>query len=241
MSINIESQRYIETILGDTAQKFIAKSSEFMELLFEENKKYNLTAIKTEEDFWVKHVCDSISILKVLPWISNATLKIADIGAGAGFPSLPLALALPNSHFYAIDSSHKKTNFIVKAIEKLGISNLMAINGRGIELSRKTEWKSFFDIVMARAVGTAAEIFTQSSKMLKKEGIYVLYKTPDSANSEICELRKKSGGVFEWTVSSEFFLPCNAGRRAFILGKSKSICDNRSSIERTTSSPSRRK
>ncbi len=214
-----ETLAFISSCLPSGCGDFLRKTMIFMDILFEESEKHNLTAIRNPADFWIKHICDSLSILLHAPDSLSGKKNIADLGTGAGLPSIPLALALPELSFSPIDSSHKKIEFVRKAALACGAGNINPIEGRGRELSRKSEFKGRFDLIVARAVSTASAIFEESEKMLGKNGAFVLYKTPESCGREICEVRKPGGAAeFEWTLGNEFMLPHDAGRRQFLIG-----------------------
>lgn len=196
---------------------FISQCEEFFPFLCAENKKSNLTRITSEEDFWIKHVVDSLLLLKFKPELAEQSFQIADLGCGAGFPALILAMALPESNITAIDSIGKKTEFVSRAGEHLGIKKLKVIKGRGRELAAKPEWGGLFDIITARAVAETKKIFREVRRLLKPNGQIILYKTPDVAEKEICEVRKSFG--FDWQISQIYTLPENKGTRCFISGE----------------------
>jgi len=198
---------------------FCERCSCLYSFLCEENAVSNLTRLTSERDFWIKHIADSVLLLEVINDISEKQYSIADLGCGAGFPALILALALPKSHITAIDSIAKKTTFVQSASELLGLNNIHIVTGRGRELSAKQDWERKFDIITARAVSNAKKIVREVRRMLKPDGLIVLYKTPDAAECEICEVRS-SFPNFDWSISRIYDLPENQGRRCFLIGKS---------------------
>ncbi len=125
-----------------------ATLSDFAEFLLSENEKYNLTAIREERPLMLRHFCDSLTLL---PFIPDGA-KILDIGSGAGFPSVPLAVCRPDVEVTALDSTAKKTSFISSAAARLGLVNLTAVTGRAEELAHDRSYRETFDIVTARAV-----------------------------------------------------------------------------------------
>ena len=197
---------------------FIEQCSRLYPFLCEENKKSNLTRILSEEDFWIKHVADSLLLFDFKPDLAGKGISIADLGCGAGFPSLILAMALPEASVTAIDSIVKKTDFVVRAGELLGLKNLQVVTGRGRELAAKSEWVGKFDFITARAVSEAKKVFREVRRMVKPGGEIILYKTPEAAEKEICEVRKISPS-FKWNISRTYSLPEERGCRCFLSGR----------------------
>ncbi len=203
---------------------FLAGCGRFYEILIETNRTMNLTRITEPEDFKIKHVADSLSIARFFPEITSEALKIADIGCGAGFPSLILALAFPRLRITAIDSTGKKTAFVERAAQTLGLKNLKVIHGRGCELNRRQEFRHRFDVVTARAVAAAPVIFLEVSEFVKRpDGRFILYKTPSQAAEDLpaLEIACRKFPV-AWSATGEFELPGEAGSRVFLVSQWKS-------------------
>ena len=198
------------------AERF-AERCEFLRTLLEErNRQVNLTRLTGKADFELKHVADSLSIFRVFPKLLAASLRIADIGCGAGFPSLILALAAPQLEVTAIDSSGKKIAFVREAAAALGLTKFEAVQGRAVELNRKAEYRGRFDVVTARAVAESPRICAETRDFPAPGGRFLFYKTPAQAAQELPALRKLAG--MQWRVSETFSLPENSGERCFVIG-----------------------
>lgn len=199
-------------------EKVLSDCEVLKELLLEENAKHNLTRITSDFDYWNKHIADSASIGLCFKDKLLNRVKIADIGCGAGFPSIVLAIAFPKAEVTAIDSIGKKTGFVQLAKEKLALDNLSVITGRARELKLAGK----FDMVTARAVGEPIKIFRESRNWLKKNGCFVLYQTPsiyseiDSLNKLTCEYGVK------WKVTEQFTLP-GGEKRIFLYSSNLSM------------------
>jgi 16S rRNA (guanine527-N7)-methyltransferase len=127
----------------------------------------------TDDRAWQVHVTDSLTGLEV-PELREAK-RIADVGAGAGFPGLVLAVALPEAQIDLIESVSRKTAFITQAASAAGIPNATAINARAEDLARADSRESY-DVVTARAVGRLSTLAELASPLLKEGGILVAWK-----------------------------------------------------------------
>ncbi len=197
---------------------FESSMMEFHRYLSEENEKYNLTRITSPEEFWIKHVIDSLYIVKYYPELGKGHFRIADIGAGAGFPSIVLAAAFPKLQLTAVESSHKKADFMRRASALLKLRNLAVETVRAREMAARKEWKLKFDIITARAVTTSMETYFDTRAMLRLDGRFIFYKTPRQAETEIGEIRKLTAthAGIKWDSTETFSLPQGMGERLFI-------------------------
>jgi 16S rRNA (guanine527-N7)-methyltransferase len=122
---------------------------------------------------WKVHVEDSLTGLDV-PELRTAR-RIADVGAGAGFPGLVLAVALPDAQIDLIESVSRKTAFIARAAESAGIPNAAAVNARAEDVARG-EARETYDVVTARAVGRLSTLAELASPLLKEGGVLIGWK-----------------------------------------------------------------
>jgi 16S rRNA (guanine527-N7)-methyltransferase len=128
----------------------------------------------TDQRAWKVHVEDSLTGLEVAE-LSQAS-RIADLGSGAGFPGLVLAVALPQARVDLIDSIGKKTAFIASAAEAAGIPNASSINARSEDLAREEAARESYDVVTARAVGRLSTLAELASPLLREGGVLVAWK-----------------------------------------------------------------
>lgn len=135
--------------------------NKYKKYLQEQNKLYNLTALITDEDIYLKHFYDSIIISKYYNF--NNIKSLADIGTGAGFPGVVLKIFFPNLKIYLVDSNNKKIKFLNDIIKMLDLKNIVAIHSRIEDLDIKT------DIVIARAVGNISYLAELSYNVYQKE------------------------------------------------------------------------
>ena len=151
-----------------------SKLTEFCKYLLEQNQLFNLTAIKTPEGAALLHFADSLTLSEFLPENSN----VLDIGSGAGFPAIPLAIARPDLSITALDSTQKRIDFINRSAEMLALSNLKAVCHRAEDVTGK-EFKESFDIVTARAVASYPILLELAIPAVKIGGQFVAMKSKD--------------------------------------------------------------
>lgn len=125
-----------------------AKLYRLTEIMLEVNEHMNLTAITDCSQIILKHYVDSLSVAKYIP--ENA--RIIDIGCGAGFPSLPLAICRPDIRIVALDSTAKRINYVQNTANALGLTNLSAIAARAEDKAKDSLYRESFDVAVARAV-----------------------------------------------------------------------------------------
>lgn len=141
-------------------------------LLVQWNKKINLTRIIEEQEVYLKHFYDSLTLYRVVDLTQK--LKICDVGTGAGFPGIVLKIVFPNLDIVLIDSLNKRINFLNSVIEQLNLTNIEAVHCRMEDYSRKN--KDNFDIVVSRAVSHMNIISELSIPALKVGGHMILMK-----------------------------------------------------------------
>lgn len=195
---------------------FIEKCMKYQELLYRTNETFNLTRIP-ETEFFTKHVCDSVSIARFLPsFLKSEKLRVCDIGCGAGIPSLFLAAAYPCVRMTAVDSRGKKVKFVELAARTMGLVNLTAVHGRANELGSEKRFLNAFDIVTARAVSDAAGLIFESERLLSRNGVLAVYRTPVQMSEELPMLERAR---VDFSVSDSLELPSGAGTRLFLTIK----------------------
>lgn len=143
----------------------------YSDYLIEVNSHTNLTSITDPEEIKIKHFEDSLS---VLPYIKEGN-KVLDIGAGAGFPGIPLRIE-KNFDLTLVDSVNKKVNFMNEVIDKLDLSNARAIHTRAEDFAKEN--RETFDIVVSRAVANMATLSELCLPFLKVGGIFIALKGP---------------------------------------------------------------
>lgn len=116
------------------------------------NQRVNLTSVIAYEEVQVKHFLDSLTIMRTLPAGLPPGARLVDIGAGAGFPGLPLKLAFPYIHLSLVESTGKKTRFLEHLVEVLGLDGVEVLTGRAEDLAHRAELRESFHLVVSRGV-----------------------------------------------------------------------------------------
>ena len=144
----------------------------YKNLLIEYNQKFNLTAIKTEEEIYLKHFYDSLTLIKGINL--EGKKKLLDIGTGAGFPGLVLKIFYPELETTLLDSNHKKILFLETVKKELNLKNITCLNSRAENLPK--EYREYFDIVTSRAVAELRILCELSIPYLKVGGKFIAMK-----------------------------------------------------------------
>lgn len=146
----------------------------YMNLILDWNEKINLTAIKDEKEFVVKHFIDSLTVNSLLTNVK----RVLDIGTGAGFPGIPLKIYNQDSEFTLIDSVNKKIMVLNDVIEKLELGKIEALHIRAEELAKNLNYRESFDIVTTRAVSNLSTISEYMLPFVKIGGKAICMKGP---------------------------------------------------------------
>lgn len=153
-------------------EKKLEQLNIYMNLLQTENKKYNLTAITKEEDIYLKHFYDSLTITKIIKLDKQ---KLCDLGTGAGFPGLVLKIVFPKLDVTLIEATNKKCEFLKLVINELKLEKIKVINTRA-EIYAKDN-REVFDIVTARAVAPLKHLLEYAIPLVKVKGFFVPLKS----------------------------------------------------------------
>lgn len=148
----------------------------YMRLVQEWNEKINLTAIIEDEEFIKKHFIDCIKAFK--SGAIKEAKTIIDVGTGAGFPGIPIAILHPTAKITLLDSLNKRINFLNLVVKELGLKNVVTIHSRAEDGARKPELREKFDVATSRAVANMAVLSEFCMPYVKKNGYFVALKGP---------------------------------------------------------------
>ena len=192
--------------------------ADYYQLLVTTNRQVNLTRITEENDVYLKHFYDSLTGAFAEPRLQTEQLTLCDIGAGAGFPSLPLKIAFPQLQVTIVDSLNKRINFLQELVAKLGLSGVTLVHDRAETFSAKNAAnREKYDLVLARAVARLSVLAELCLPAARVGGELVAYKA-SAADDELADAQgaiSKLGGE----VQKEFAmtLPGTADQRKIII------------------------
>lgn len=198
--------------LTDDQIKLFEKLSE---LLVEQNKTMNLTAITDPDGIAVKHFADSISALSAYEFSENA--KVLDVGTGAGFPSIPLLIARPDLQMTMIDSTAKKLKYVASTVETLGL-NAEVLHTRAEEAGQNKEYRERFDIVCSRAVAALNVLCEYCLPFVKVGGVFLAMKAA-KAQEEIADAKNAIKTLGGKIVAEKSFTLSDGGERTIVVIK----------------------
>ncbi len=177
--MKLEKEEFKEILCKSTQEKGISLNEEkleklyrYKELLLEWNEKINLTAITDDFEIIIKHFLDCLECSKA---IGNEK-SIIDIGTGAGFPGMVLAIFYPDKEFTLLDALNKRLVFLEEVINKLDIKNVKVVHARAEEVAREEQYFEKYDMSVSRAVASLPVLLEYVSPFIKVNGKCLVMK-----------------------------------------------------------------
>jgi len=177
---------------------------EYKDLMKEWNEKVNLTAITDDKEIVIKHFIDSIKAFE-FKRLSDS-VKIIDVGTGAGLPGIPIKIMNNNSEVVLLDSLQKRVNFLNEVIAKLNLKGIETVHGRAEDFGTDLNYREKFDVAISRAVANMAVLAEFCLPFVKKGGYFVALKGP-AVQEELDEAKKAInvlGGKIEKVIKVNF-------------------------------------
>lgn len=199
-------------VLTDTQ---VIQFKKYFELLVEWNEKMNLTAITDLEGVYLKHFYDSISASFYFDFTKVTT--VCDVGAGAGFPSIPIKICFPHLHVTIVDSLNKRITFLNHLSEQLKLENVNFVHARAEEFGQNAKYREQFDVVTARAVARLSVLSELCVPLAKNGGYFVALKAA-AGPDELKDAKKaiETLGV-ELKEEFAFLLPVEESERTLYV------------------------
>ncbi|MGI5879986.1 MAG: 16S rRNA (guanine(527)-N(7))-methyltransferase RsmG [Syntrophomonadaceae bacterium] len=178
----------------------------YRDLLIEENTRQNLVSRKSIDSELDMHIQDSLVIKN---YLNINRQKLIDIGSGAGFPGLILAIHYPEASFTLVESDKKKSTFLSRVVQEIGLKNTVVINHRVEELGQDGNFRERFDICTARAVAPMQVLLEYGIPLLKTGGCLALWKGKnyaaeiETARTALTVLQSEVEEVFHYNLIGE--------------------------------------
>jgi len=192
------------------------KFQELYKEIIEGNRQFNLTRITSPRDFWEKHLWDSLAGVISPSIMREENLEVIDIGTGAGFPGIPVAIAFPHWQVTLLDSTQKKVNFLNNLCTSLALNNVQAIAARAEELQKQKQYQNYYDLALVRAVGSAHVCTKYALPLVKKGGLAILYRGhwSEAENTELTQSLSSLSGKIE--EIQELTTPLSQSQRHYL-------------------------
>ncbi|UXR54971.1 16S rRNA (guanine(527)-N(7))-methyltransferase RsmG [Staphylococcus schleiferi] len=192
----------------------------YYEMLVEWNEKINLTSITEEHEVYLKHFYDSVTPSFYHDF--NQPLSLCDVGAGAGFPSIPLKIMFPEIHVTIVDSLNKRIQFLNQLADALELEGVRFVHDRAETFGKQEDYRASFDIVTARAVARMSVLSELCIPLVKKQGLFLALKS--SKGQEELDEARLAIGVLGGKIRQidTFTLPEDAGERQIITIEKRS-------------------
>ena len=201
----MQQNRQTELLIKELEEKYGEERTsmlvEYMDMILEKNQYINLTAVRDRDEALQKHIADSLSCDFMEEY--EAAENVIDIGTGAGFPGVPLAIVSPDKKFTLVDSLNKRLRIIDELTGELRIKNVTTVHGRAEDVGKSKEHREQYDICVSRAVASLDVLCEWCLPLVKNGGYFVAYKgenvsreTEDAASAikllggKIVEIRK---------------------------------------------------
>lgn len=195
---SLTDEEFIKTLIDECKNQNIeldenkAKALKiYKELLVEWNEKMNLTAITEDYEVIIKHFVDCLECTHLI----TDEKKIIDVGTGAGFPGMVLAIYYPQIDFTLLDGLNKRLIFLEEVVNKLGLKNVKIVHARAEEAARNEEYFETFDAVVSRAVANLPILLEYTSPYVKVNGKCIVMKG-DNAKEEL-DLAKNAMNILK--------------------------------------------
>lgn len=190
----------------------LAKFEEYKELLKEYNKKFNLTSITNDNEIYLKHFYDSLCITKAKELLNASSLL--DIGTGAGFPGIPVAIVNKDIKITLVESNKKKCEFLKVVNDSLNLQNVEIINARAEDFAKTNREK--FEVATSRAVANLSILLELEFPALSVGGVLIALKSNVQEELENSKsILKELNGTIKNTI--EYTLPYEESKRTLLI------------------------
>lgn len=185
------SSKTTELLLKELIERYGEEKTDklvkYMDMILEKNEHINLTAVRDRDEAFQKHIADSISC-DLMEEYERAE-SVIDIGTGAGFPGVPLAVVSPDKKFTLVDSLNKRLRIIDELISEIGINNVETLHARAEDVGQNPNYREKYDICVSRAVASLDVLCEWCLPLVKLNGYFIAYKG-ENVSRETDDARK---------------------------------------------------
>jgi 16S rRNA (guanine527-N7)-methyltransferase len=200
----------------ELSDKQLAQFDIYKNELLQWNAKTNLISENSSQDIITRHFLDSLTAMQ---FIQKPIASLIDVGCGAGFPGIPLKIALPSLEIYLLETNRKKVSFLKHIIRLLNLSNAVVLHDRVENIIKTDSWKEKFDILISRAAFKLSELLPQGEYFLAPGGELIALKGPnvdeDFAQCSSTINQYKISQLIQHDINVSFL----EARRKIIIGK----------------------
>ena len=202
----------------ELSEQQLAQFDVYKNELLQWNAKTNLISENSSQEIITRHFLDSLTALQ---FIHKPNARMVDVGCGAGFPGLPLKIALPSLQLYLLETNRKKVSFLKHVIRLLNLSEAVVLHDRTENIIKTDIWKGKFDVLISRAAFKLSELLPQGEYFLCRGGKLIALKGPNVDD----ELTQCTSGTDQYKISQfiqhDINVPFLEAQRKIIIGEKK--------------------
>lgn len=202
----------------ELSKQQLAQFNVYKNELLQWNAKTNLISENSAQEIITRHFLDSLTALQ---FIAKPNARMVDVGCGAGFPGLPLKIALPTLELYLLETNRKKVSFLKHMIRLLNLSSVVVLHDRIENIIKTDIWKGKFDVLISRAAFKLSELLPQGEYFLTRGGKLIALKGPNVDE----EITQCSPGAKQYKISQfiqhDINVPFLEAQRKIIIGEKK--------------------
>ena len=182
------------------------------------NARTNLISESSAREIIPRHFLDSLTAMQ---FIENPASRIIDVGCGAGFPGIPLKIAMPTLRLYLLETNRKKVSFLKHLLRLLNFSDVVVLHDRTENIIKTDTWKEKFDVLISRAAFKLSELLPQGDYFLTCGGKLIALKGPNvDEELELCFSKSDSHKITQF-IQHDIIIPFLEGQRKIIIGEKK--------------------